>query len=146
MYGGMYQDTTYTVDLPGFNTIETLCPSLSMPLNQVIHNTFPCNLEIETSGVYEVQYKLSFIPTIPALSSNEMEIELMVNGTPAFTEEQRPVGIAQSNIFQSMIMHLDAGDQVSLGVSSVEAITLTFMNGVNTLMTVKLMEPDADDT
>jgi len=136
-YGGLYNDEaqvlTLLIGVPQQIEFNNMMPSFNTT-NSLTNNSITVDLE----GDYEINYKLvGSVSLALALSTF-----VRVNGAaiPAsVTSSLLSIGV-EDEITGSVIVSLNAGDEIDLAVSALLAATLTLGSDVNATLTVKKLD------
>ena len=135
----MFSDIANTIVFEG--SLNTALPLPEpTPAAGIIHDALSSTLTVETTGVYEVHYKLNYIPTFIPVESVFLNVEILVNDISTVTETHLLTSGVENSVFGTMIFVLSGSDVVSFAISPTENLTLTFFEGVNSIVTLKQLQ------
>ncbi|MBR2860846.1 MAG: collagen-like protein, partial [Clostridia bacterium] len=135
-FGGLYDDSAETLTLTAGTTTQVPLTN-AMPSENVTVGTN--TVTVTEAGVYEINYFVSGTNTAPGTRTFTVSVQNNGAALGGSSVSQAVETGVSTQIADSMIANLNAGDVISLGVDTSEDATLQLNSGTNASITLKLL-------
>ncbi len=128
VFGGMYNDTPVSA---GVCTDEALAIFQSgTAFSGVAFNAADSSLAVGSAGAYKITYKIDALPS----ANSVLTVNIKVNGISIAADNYNTSSANEKNITGFLIANLSAGDTISMYLSAANTMTLTFSQGIHSLI------------